>query len=133
MPKPFVLSLILLFSTLVLHSSALAGGPDLSGKWRGDWKSQHNGHHGPLSARFQQVDARHYDVVFTGRFAKVIPFRYRTTLEVTCTTPQGAHLAGSHRLGPLLGTFDYSAYATGCQFVADYKARRDHGQFTLSR
>lgn len=126
--------LIVLISTLVLESASLAAeGADLTGKWRGNWKSRHNGHHGPLQARFRPVTCDKYEVVFRGRFAKVIPFRYKTTLQVTGRSSQGVHLAGSHRLGPLMGTFHYQAHATSCHFVANYQARRDHGQFLLSR
>lgn len=114
-------------------NSLHAGGLDLSGRWKGEWRSNSNGHHGPMNATFERVDCKHYEVRFRGRFAKVIPFRYKATLEVTGRTSCGVQLSGSHRLGPIMGTFEYQAHATNRNFTAHYKSRNDHGTFKLAR
>ena len=62
--------------------------PDLSGKWSGYWVSDKNGHNGPLRATFRQQDWDTYRVTYSGRFAKIIPFRYSTTMDVVGTTLQ---------------------------------------------
>lgn len=108
--------------------------PDLSGTWTGTWQSCVNGHHGPMNATFCRRCDGHYDVAFNGRFWKLIPFRYKTTLTVTGYGTNGkVYLSGSHHLGPVLGTFSYNAWADGGQFVSGYCARKDNGQFVMSR
>lgn len=108
--------------------------PDLSGPWCGSWQSCTNGHNGPMNAQFCKRCDGHYDVTFKGRFFKLIPFHYSTTLNVTGYGPDGkVYLSGSHFLGPLMGTFCYNAWADNCHFVASYSARRDNGQFVMSR
>jgi hypothetical protein len=73
------------------------------------------------------------DAVTVTRFCKVIPFRYSTTLQVTGYSDGIVYFAGSHNLGPLLGTFANNAWANDRQFVSAYTANRDQGQFSLSR
>ena len=67
-----------------------------------------------------------------GRFAKVIPFRYSQTLEVTGTAGDTVFLAGSSRL-PGFGTYEYAANATSRDFHATYQSRKDRGAFILRR
>jgi hypothetical protein len=105
---------------------------DLSGRWRGTWDDSRSGHQGPLRASISCVDGQHYHAVFTGRFFKVIPFRFRTTLDVTGVEGDTVFLSGQSRLG-LFGTFHYSAQATEHDFTAHYSSRRYEGMFLLSR
>lgn len=107
--------------------------PDLSGEWSGYWESDVNGHTGPIRARFERLDACHYRVVFCGRFWMVCPFRYTTTLRITGYGPGVVCLGGSHRLGPVFGTFSYNARATHTHFVSRYCAQEDHGRFVMTR
>lgn len=114
--------------------SAVLVAPDLGGRWSGTWSSSHNGHNGPMNATFERIDSQHYQVQFNGRFWKLIPFKYTAVLTVTGVDAHGrVLLAGSHRLGPVLGTFSYNAWATDTQFVAGYCSEKDHGQFSLTR
>jgi hypothetical protein len=117
----------------VPDAASPANCPDLSGSWCGTWSSCVNGHNGPMNATFCRRCDGHYDVTFKGRFWKLIPFHYSTTLMVTGVKDGKVYLSGSHHLGPLLGTFSYNAWADGCQFVSSYCARRDNGQFVMSR
>lgn len=112
--------------------SAFAQEPNLSGRWSGYWVSEASGHTGPLNGRFKQTDDTHYRVVFTGRFAKVIPFRYSQKLEVIGSEGDTVFLAGSSRL-PGFGTYEYSANATSRDFHATYQSRKDRGAFILRR
>jgi hypothetical protein len=107
--------------------------PDLSGSWCGTWSSTCTGHHGPLKATFCKLDACRYEVHFRGRFCKLIPFCYTTTLRVTGTQNGWVFLQGSHKLGPIMGTFSYNARASDCQFAAGYRAKDDVGQFIMTR
>ncbi|MFO0803029.1 MAG: hypothetical protein U0791_07900 [Gemmataceae bacterium] len=127
-----------IIASATLLAAACSGGvasaqqPNLSGRWSGHWESQTTGHTGPLNGRFKQVDDTHYKVVFTGRFFKVIPFRYSQKLEVVGGDGENVLLSGSSRL-PGFGTYEYSANATSRDFHATYQSRRDRGAFILRR
>uniref|UniRef100_A0A7C4QT04 Uncharacterized protein n=1 Tax=Schlesneria paludicola TaxID=360056 RepID=A0A7C4QT04_9PLAN len=107
--------------------------PDLSGDWTGSWCSTTNGHHGPMTATFCRLDDHHYRVHFRGRYFRLLPFSYTAVLTVTGHEGDRVLLSGSHRLGPIMGTFSYNASATDAQFVAGYCSRNDQGQFVLNR
>lgn len=122
------------FLALVLLSgmSQPTFGADLTGSWLGQWESSKSGHNGPLHARFTQTDPDHYRVRWSGRFWKVFPFMYASTLEVTGREDGKVFLTGSQKL-LFFGTFCYQAEATDCDFTATYTTNRDNGVFTLSR
>ena len=106
--------------------------PDLSGKWSGCWISDKNSHHGPLKANFKLQDCNAYRVTFSGRFAKVIPFRYSTTMDVVGVGDGVVMLSAEKRL-PLNGQFRTMAVATSTNFDANFTSPRDHGRFVMSR
>ena len=108
------------------------GAQDLTGHWCGTWNDCKSGHDGPLRATFSKCDDQHYRAVFSGRFFKVIPFRFATTLEVTGHEGGKVQLSGQSRLG-LFGNFSYNAEATDTNFTSHYSSRRYEGQFLLSR
>jgi len=107
--------------------------PNLNGDWCGSWQSCTNGHKGPMRASFCRLCDGNYKVTFTGRFCKLIPFRYSTTLNVTGYTDGVVYLSGSQNLGPIFGTFTYNAWANDRQFASGYSANKDQGQFVLAR
>ncbi len=123
--------LLTLFVILIV-APVQAGEPNLTGRWRGNWESSATGHSGPLRARFRQMAPDQYRVVFTGRFFKIIPFRYAETLTVTSSDGTIASLSGSSRLLGF-GTFSFSAVATSQTFTADFQSRNESGVFKLSR
>ncbi|MCH1494244.1 MAG: hypothetical protein L7U72_03355 [Rubripirellula sp.] len=107
------------------------------GKWRGEWRSESTGHHGPLRARIRQVDEDQYRAVFTGRFFKVIPFIYPTKLERMDNPSTGEdetveHLSSRQKL-PFLGTYRMQATVSEDRFQATFEGRRDSGTFDLTR
>src|SRR5437773_6435671 len=84
-------------------STAFAG--ELDGRWPcGKWTDDNTGHEGPLRGRFQQIDDCHYRAVFTGKFAKVVPFVFMTKLNVVGREGDKVILAGESRL-PGMGKF----------------------------
>ncbi|MFM8931127.1 MAG: hypothetical protein ACKOS8_04520 [Gemmataceae bacterium] len=103
----------------------------LAGQWRGNWTSGANGHTGPLNARIEQQGGS-VVVHFRGRFAKVVPFLYKSRLEVVAVDGNGTHLQGSQRL-PLFGTFSTSATVKDGQFYAVFNSAKDNGTFTMTR
>src|SRR5262249_25141682 len=125
-------SLLLVFALLLSAPAALAGEPDLTGRWAGKWESDANGHNGPLRAKFRRINDTQYRVGFTGRFFRVVPFLYAVTLDVTGVQGDAVLLSGSSRL-PLFGTFEYSAVATDTDFDATFRSGNDSGKFILRR
>lgn len=128
-----------MFATLVLGLVVVIGlaapvqAADLSGSWAGSWQSCTTGHSGVLRATFTKCSEIQYRVEFTGRFCKILPFRYSVTLDVVEDTGESVKLAGSSYLGRLFGTFCYTASADGCSFTAHYSSKKDQGRFDLWR
>jgi len=121
------------FSPGILAQPVPTSAPDLTGCWTGRWEDCKSGHSGPLKARFEKCDDIHYRATFTGRFLKVFPFRFRTTLNVTGQEEGRILLSGESNLGFLFGTFHYEATATDHDFTAEFTSRRYQGRFMLSR
>jgi hypothetical protein len=131
---------LLLFGSLVL---ALAGPSSAEAGWlarhrqtpryRGEWLSCSNGHHGRLSACVHQKSCGCYRVRFCGTFAGCIPFVYSAPMTVTGRGPNGeVRLCASSQL-PLFGNFTCHARVSGCRFNATYHSEKDHGRFTMTR
>jgi hypothetical protein len=121
----------LLTGLLLLGMNQPSYAADLSGTWTGHWESHSSGHKGPLKAAFCKLDDTHYQVRFSGRFLKIIPFRYTVTLEATGQEKDKTILTGEHHLR-FFGTFHYRAEATDCEFTANYCADKDSGVFVLT-
>lgn len=118
---------------LVVACAMPASAVDLSGCWTGSWQSCTTGHSGVLRARFTKCGATQYRVDFSGRFCRLLPFRYSVTLDVVEDCGDRVTLAGSSYLGRLFGTFGYTATADGGTFSAQYTSKKDDGRFDLRR
>jgi hypothetical protein len=117
---------------VVLAARCGAEAADLSGHWTGTWQSGSTRHQGPLQAEFVRLDEHRYEVLFSGRFLRFVPFRYSTVM--TATEQDGVvSLAGAKYLGRLFGTFSFAARATDCRFDANYSSCKDHGCFKMTR
>lgn len=130
MPPRLVATLVLASSLVIADGAAAV---DLSGSWSGSWESCTTGHAGPLRAEFIRCSPTQYRVDFAGRFFKILPFRYSVTLDVVEDCGDHVILAGRSFLGRLFGTFTYQATADGCRFTADYRSKKDVGEFRLTR
>ncbi len=120
-----------LIAALLTGPTLCAG--ELDGRWRhGSWSDTNTGHEDALRARFREKDNGNYRVVFTGRFAKVIPFRFATTLEIVGHDGDQVIMAGESRVMGF-GRFSYHAVGDGHHFNAQYSSRRWQGEFHLSR
>jgi len=106
---------------------------DLSGCWAGSWQSCSTGHSGVLKATFTKCGDTQYRVEFSGRFFKILPFRYFVTLDVVEDTGESVTLGGSSYLGRLFGKFRYTAESDGCNFSASYSSKNDSGKFVMRR
>ena len=127
--KPAVAFLV---ATILMCLPATSQALDLSGTWEGSWQDFGTGHSGPLRATFVKLDNGSYQVSFSGRFAKIIPFRY--TVVLSATEKDGkVHLSGSSDISRRRGTFYYNAEATDTSFVSSFQSCKDNGQFCLER
>ena|SRR5687767_13245812 len=106
---------------------------DVAGCWSGYWISCSDGHSGPMQATICKVGDNCYEARFRGRFWVVVPFRYTMTFREVDRDGDKVILAGEHRLGPVLGTYSFTATVTATDFDASYTARRDHGKFVMQR
>lgn len=118
--------------TLILLASSVCNANDLSGHWEGNWKSCKSGHKGVLRAEFCKLNETQYQVNFSGRFFKIMPFRYSVVLNVI-EEGDSVVLAGKSNLGRIMGTFTYNATVTGNQFQSSYNSCKDYGLFTLTK
>ena len=115
-----------------VNSQEKGSTPNLAGSWSGNWFSDGSGHKGTMKAVFRSVGPDSYEVTFSGRFFKVIPFRYKATLSVTGKEGDKLILTGSQKLLGF-GTFEYSALADDASFMANYSSKKDNGRFELYR
>ena len=115
---------------LTIPALGIAADP-VSGRWVGRWSSDANGHSGPLRASLSPT-ATGYTATFAGRFAGVIPFVYRSPLEVVGTNGEVVYLSAERRL-PLFGTFRTDAVVSPYSFDATFRSGKDSGRFTMSR
>ena len=122
----------LIVTAVLLTGPALFAG-QLNGRWRhGTWTDTNTGHEDVLRARFRQKDDGNYHVVFTGRFAKVIPFRFATTLNVVGHDGDKVILAGASRVRGIM-RFSHQGVADQNNFSARYSSKRWSGELNLSR
>ena len=103
-----------------------------AGKLNSVGTDNNSGHEDVLRARFREQADGNYRVVFTGRFAKIIPFRFATTLNVVGHNGDKVIMEGESRIMGF-SRFSYHAVGDANQFNAQYESRRWRGEFNLSR
>ena len=116
---------------IVMLGQTVAQAEDLSGTWCGTWQDDGSGHSGPINARMTRQTDGSYCVVFTGRFAKVVPFRYKTDLQVVCDGDVVQFCGDRHMA--VFGDFHYEGAANNCNFTLRFCSRRYSGSFTITR
>jgi hypothetical protein len=109
----------------------MAGDP--SGRWKGQWVSQSTGHKGPMRANVWQTSQGTYDARFSGRFALVIPFTYKVSLQPSYDAFGNVHLHASKPLGPLLGSYTMNALSSGNTLNGSFQAAKDVGSIHMQR
>jgi len=123
----------MLFAMVWMAGIAPCSAADLSGYWEGRWQSCQTRHNGVLRATFCRLNATQYRVDFSGRFFKILPFRYSVVLNVVEDRGDVVRLQGSSYLGKRFGTFYYDATVTGCTFNASYTSCKDDGWFRMTK
>jgi hypothetical protein len=104
-----------------------------SAVYRGRWTSQTTGHSGPMRARITPRGDGTYDARFTGRFAVIVPFTYRVTLSQADSGEGGELLVAHKRLGPLMGSYEMSAWKSPAALAGSFSAAGDVGSVQLPR
>lgn len=130
------LAIFALFATCIISAEVYPQEkettPNLSGNWTGSWFSEGSGHKGPMKAIFKSSGNDTYEVAFSGRFLKFIPFRYKVHLTVTGKEGKKLILNGNQKLLGF-GIFEYNAIADDTSFIANYSSKKDNGRFELYR
>ncbi len=129
--KRYLLGILGIGAILACSAGETVAG-ELDGRWRGSWTDDVRGHEGRLRGRFRETRNGDYRVVFTGTFAKVIPFRFATTLNVVGRDGDKTVFAGESRVAGF-GRFGYNGVADGQNFNAQYTSGKWRGAFNLSR
>lgn len=130
--KMILLSLVWVGSAGISHTSVYAGEP--TGVWKGEWRSGSTGHHGPMRAVVKPNNNGGFDARFTGRFAVVIPFTYKTTLQPKYNPATGQnYLYSSKSLGPLLGSYTMHASVNEPHLNGSFNAVGDVGTIRMHR
>jgi len=123
--------LFFLLITLFVDGSLRAESP--VGTWKGQWQSGANGHKGPMRAKISMKSDGSYQARFTGRFAIVIPFVYRTDLHPSVDGAGNTVLTANKPLGPILGSYHMQAQVNGNQLSGDFQAAGDNGSIRMNR
>ncbi len=125
--RSFVLAAI----CLITSQQTFADSP--AGVYRGEWRSNSNGHHGPMRAVVQPRTDGTYQARFTGRFALVIPFAYKVTLQPMQDEFGNTILTANKPLGPILGSYQMTAQANECGLNGNFQAAGDNGSIQMNR
>jgi hypothetical protein len=120
-----------LFCFLSLISIAMSSDP--VGVWKGEWRSESTGHHGPMRANIQPRADGTYQARFTGRFAVVVPFVYGVTLQPAYDANGNQILMADKKLGPVLGGYRMQAQTMGGQLQGSFQAAGDTGSVRMRR
>ena len=120
----WIIVLVCFFAPVTGHSQ------DLSGRWAGRWsRVTKRGfvHQGTVRGRLQQTQPGVYRAVFAGRFAVVIPYRYRTTVY-----QNGNIVHSSKRLGPM-STYHMQMIQSGTSMNGSWQVGDERGRIYLRR
>lgn len=105
-----------------------------TGPWKGRWKSNHNGHEGPLWCVIKAGDAGPYDFRYRAGWAKIQFGDYTHTCPVKKQEDGSLRLDSAMKLPGDWGTYTITGTITNTVFDATYKADTgDHGTVKLRR
>ena len=110
---------------------AIDGNPQ--GHWKGRWQSQSTGHSGPMRVAISPTNRGTYQARFTGRFAAIIPFAYRTELVPQITQDGRTILTSSKKLGPILGSYQMQTQVSNNRLSGEFQAAGDRGSIQMRR
>lgn len=105
------------------------------GPWEGTWKSDVNGHTGPLWCIVQPSQERpgHYDFRYRAGWGVLRFGDYTHTTPGRLASDGSLKLSGSMVLPGGFGTYEVDGRITRDTFEATYRSSADHGSMTLRR
>ena len=114
-------------------AAAAASQDHLSGRWKGSWKSDKTGHSGGLRCVAKRTGDDTYRAHFNATYALL--FRFGYTMHMTADVREDmTYVAGEEDLGKNVGgVYEYEGQADGRTFRLNYRTKKDHGHFTLTR
>lgn len=144
MPRLFLLPLLLLASCVpssytrdfVKETASQAKPPtSAEGPWVGEWKSEVNGHEGPLWCIVHPSKEKpgRYDFRYRAGWGMVHFGDYVHTIAAAPDVGGNLPLEGKMELPAGLGTYAVKGKLTPTEFTATYKSKGDRGTMTLSR
>ena len=105
----------------------------IEGPWSGDWRSDVNGHHGPLRCVVTKTSDSTYRAHFRAHYRKIIRFTYVAMLNGQETNGV-VTLRGEADLGKLAGgIYKYEGNVTPTDFHSSYANKYDHGAYQMTR
>lgn len=107
----------------------------LTGRWKGSWSSQWNGHEGGLRALIEPDPEGGFLARFHSTYWHVLSFRHECVLQVTAREAGVLEFEGQEDLGTSFGgVYRYRGTVQGDRFEARYTADNgDHGVFQMER
>jgi len=105
------------------------------GAWVGEWKSEVNGHEGPLWCLVHPSAEKpgHYDFRYRAGWGLVHFGDYTHTVEVAEDADGNLPLEGRMELPAGFGTYTVKGKLTSTEFKASYKSKGDRGSMKLAR
>jgi len=104
----------------------------LEGRWKGQWISDVNSHHGKLRCIIKK-EGDVYQARFHAKYKKILGFGYTVPLKAEATD-NGYKFHGEADLGSLAGgVYHYEGHADATNFLSTYSCKYDHGTFQLQR
>lgn len=109
-----------------------APGPE--GPWKGEWRSEVNGHHGPLWCLVEREDADHHAFRYRAGWGVMKFGDYTHVAASRADGPDGIRFSGDMELPGGFGTYAVEGRVTPQHFEARYRSDSgDRGVMELSR
>ena len=106
---------------------------DITGRWRGVWKSEATGHQGALRCVVSKESPEKYRFLYRATWKTILHGTYAVHQDVQ----REGHvfkMRGGADLGKLYGgRYEYEGQATHTNFFSTYRAQGDHGTFQMTR
>jgi len=112
---------------------ASAGQEGISGRWKGVWLSDANGHTGELRCLLVKKDDGNWKARFHAKYQKFFSFGYSTQFTMVREGDE-YNFQGEADLGWLAGGhYHYEGTANPTNFFSTYSSKYDHGTFRMGR
>jgi hypothetical protein len=105
----------------------------IEGRWRGEWLSYQNGHHGKLECVLEPGNGGDLTAFFHATYWKFLRVSYHTIFH-TQPAEDRVLLQGKEDLGSLAGgIYTYEGVISDSVFDCTYACKYDHGRFHLQK